>query len=88
MLTEQTKKLIVDFFAALAEGESKVESCRLSLNSCEDFDPFLLFNRLDQYRKNYLTEDNLLDFASLHKIDATINQGKFLILFYGVDPSL
>ena len=87
MLTEQTKKLIVDFFAALAEGESKVESCRLSLNSCEDFDPFLLFNRLDQYRKNYLTEDNLLDFASLHKIDATINQGKFLILFYDTDST-
>lgn len=84
-MLDQTKKLVLDFFTALAEGERKTEDARITLNSCEDFDPYLLFNRLDQYRKNYLTEDNLIDFATLHKIDVTINQGKFLILFYDTD---
>ena len=84
-MLDQTKKLVLDFFTALAEGERKTEEARITLNSCEDFDPYLLFNRLDQYRKNFLTEDNLIDFATLHKIDVTINQGKFLILFYDTD---
>ena len=84
-MLDQTKKLVLDFFTALADGERKTEEARIALNSCEDFDPYLLFNRLDQYRNNCLTEDNLIDFATLHKIDVTINQGKFLILFYDTD---
>ena len=82
MLTDQTKELIFSFFTALLEGEHKIESARKALNACTDFDPYILFNRLDYQRKSYLTEENLLNFALLNKIEASVSQGKYVILFY------
>ena len=82
MLTDQTKEHILSFFTALLEGERKIEDARKALNLCCDFDPYILFNRLDYQRKSFLTEDNLLNFALLNKIEATVSQGKYVILFY------
>ena len=82
MLSEQTKELIFSFFSALLEGERKIESARKALNTCPDFDPYVLFNRLDYQRKSFLTEENLLNFALLNKTEASLSQGKYVILFY------
>ena len=82
MLSEQTKELVSRFFAILGEGEDNVEQLRRKLNSYEDFDPYRLFNRLDQFRKNFINEYTLINFAQLNQIEATINQGKYVILFY------
>ena len=82
MLTEQTKELVSKFFAILGEGEDNIEQIRQQLNNCEDFDPYRLFNRLDQFRNDFINEQMLINFAQLNQIDATINQGKYVILFY------
>ena len=82
MLTEQTKELVSRFFAILGEGEDNIEQIRQKLNNCEDFDPYRLFNRLDQFRNDFINEQMLINFAQLNQIDATINQGKYVILFY------
>ena len=82
MLTEQTKELVSRFFTILGEGEDNVEQIRQKLNNCEDFDPYRLFNRLDQFRNDFINEQMLINFAQLNQIDATINQGKYVILFY------
>ena len=82
MLTEQTKELVSRFFAVLGEGEENIEQIRQHLNNCEDFDPYRLFNRLDQFRNDFINEQMLINFAQLNQIDATINQGKYVILFY------
>jgi len=82
MLNDQTKSLIAEFFYTLAKGESVIESIRQNLNACPDFDPFLLYNRLDVSRNNFLTEENIINFTKLKNISCTLNQARYLILFY------
>ena len=82
MLNDQTKSLIAEFFFTLAKGETIIESIRQNLNSYPDFDPFLLYNRLDVSRNNFLTEENIINFTKLKNISCTLNQARYLILFY------
>ena len=82
MLNDQTKSLIAEFFFTLAKGETIIESIRQNLNSYPDFDPFLLYNRLDSARKNFLTEENIINFTKLKNIACSLNQARYLILFY------
>ena len=81
----ETKKLIANFFSTIQEGEKIIEIKRNNLNKSYDFEPFILFNRLDQFRNNYLTEDNFINFLKLNNIESTINEAKYLILFYDSD---
>ena len=81
----ETKKLIANFFSTIQEGEKIIEIKRNNLNKSYDFEPFILFNRLDQFRNNYLTEENFINFLKLNNIESTINEAKYLILFYDSD---
>ena len=83
----ETKNLISKLFSIIQEGEKKIEIKRKNLNESIDFEPYILFNRLDQFRKNYLNEENFINFLKLNNIEVTINQGKFLILFYDSDST-
>ena len=81
----ETKKLIAKFFETIEEGEKIIEIKRNNLNKCYDFEPFILFNRLDQFRNNYLTEETFINFLKINNIEVTINESKYLILFYDSD---
>ena len=81
----ETKKLIAKFFETIQEGEKIIEIKRNNLNKCYDFEPFILFNRLDQFRNNYLTEETFINFLKINNIEVTINESKYLILFYDSD---
>ena len=81
----ETKKLIAKFLATILEGEKIIEIKRHNLNKSYDFEPFILFNRLDQFRNNYLTEENFINFLKINNIEVTNNEAKYLILFYDSD---
>ena len=86
----QTKILISDFFYTIAKGESRLEYLKQNLNNLNDFDPFILFNRLDQNRKNFLNETNFINFIQLNFPEIIIPnlQGKYIILFYDTTNKL
>ena len=86
----QTKILISNFFYTIAKEENRLENLKENLNNLPDFDPFILFNRLDQNRKNFLNEQNFINFIQLNFPEIVIPNfhGKYFILFYDTTNKL
>jgi hypothetical protein len=62
MLSNQTIQTMLKFFSLVSQGEKQIEVLREILCSQPEFEPYVLFRRLDE-RKNSCIEAN--DFQQL-----------------------
>ena len=62
MLSIETEARISKFLLNLADGEKSVEITRQVLADQIEFDPYLVFKRIDKEAKSYVDEFNIVDF--------------------------
>ena len=76
---------ICQIFMELSECERSVEITRRVLIDSNDFDPFLIFKKLDIDNKNYISPQDIINFMSLKNINIFLEEAKFIIFFYDKD---
>lgn len=62
MNSKEWMTAIGKLFKLLIEGERTIEAIRKQLNNQPDFDPLLLFRRIDFEQKKHIAQDNFIEF--------------------------
>lgn len=55
-------KQIGTLFKLIIDSEQQIERIRKQLNTLPDFDPLVLFKRIDYEQKKYIAKETLLQF--------------------------
>ena len=76
---------ICQILLELSECERSVEITRRVILDSIEYDPFLLFRKLDQEKKNYISPQDIINYMSQKDINIFIEEAKFIILFYDID---
>ena len=82
MISKETSSLICDLLMTLSQKESKLEIIRQVIADIEEFDAYQVFTYLDKESKNFLTDFNIFQFLQKNGVECTIEEVKFIILFY------
>ena len=82
MISKETSALICDLLMTLSQKESKLEIIRQVIADIEEFDAYQVFTYLDKESKNFLTDFNIFQFLQKNGVECTIEEVKFIILFY------
>ena len=69
----------------LSEYERSVEITRRVLTDSVDYEPILIFKKLDTENKNYICPKNIMNFMSQKNINIFLEEAKFIIFFYDKD---
>ena len=85
MLSVETESKLAKIFLALAEGEKTIDINRQILVELENFDPYQIFTYLDTNQKNYLNNQDLLNYFTEKGINTNELEINLLILFYDMD---
>ena len=62
MLSSETESKIAKLFMILAEGENNSEIIRQVISEQPNFEPYLLFKKMDKNQKNYIDEYDIVDY--------------------------
>jgi len=62
MLSSETELKISKLFMILAEGENNSEIIRQVISEQPNFEPYLLFKKLDKSQKNFIDEYDIVDY--------------------------
>ena len=76
---------ICQILLELSECERSVEITRRVILDSIDFDPFLLFRKLDSEKKNYISPQNIINYMLEKNMNIFLEEAKFIILFYDID---
>ena len=76
---------ICQILMELAECERSVEITRRVLMDSAEFDPFLIFKKLDIENNNYISPKDLINYMSLKNINIFLEEAMFIIFFYDKD---
>ena len=87
MLSYETEEKICKMLIDINDSEKKCEIARNNLCQINNFNPYSIFNRIDNDCTNFLTEDNIINFLESNSIYCTEKEVKSLIKFYDYDSS-
>ena len=87
MLSYETEEKICKMLMNINDNEKKCEITRNNLCQINNFNPYSIFNRIDNDCTNFLTEDNIINFLNSNSIYCTEKEIKTLIKFYDYDSS-
>ena len=76
---------ICQILMELSECERSVEITRRVLMDSAEFDPFLIFKKLDIENNNYVSPKDLINYMSLKNINIFLEEAMFIIFFYDKD---
>ena len=76
---------ICQILMELSECERSVEITRRVLMDSAEFDPFLIFKKLDIENNNYISPKDLINYMSLKNINIFLEEAMFIIFFYDKD---
>jgi len=82
MLSTETEAKIAKLFMVLAEGENNSEIIRQVISEQPNFDPYLLFKKIDKGQKNFIDEYDFVDYLKEHSVNCTPCEAILIIAFY------
>ncbi len=85
MISQETNQLFIQIFVTILQHENSLEIIRQVLAENPNFEPFAAFKRFDNDNKNYVDENNIIDFLNKYQKRCTNTQIKQLISFYDSD---
>lgn len=83
------QKAILDHFCQylleISEFEQEVEKARQMLSSINEFEPYSVFQRIDKYKKGFLSSFEIFDFLMDNNLNFTQKQCELFIEQYDLD---
>ena len=87
MISYDLEEKICKMLMNINDSEKKCEITRNNLCQINNFNPYSIFNRIDNDCTNFITEDNIINFLNSNLIYCTEKEAKTLIKFYDYDSS-
>ena len=82
MLSSETEARLAEIFLRISQSESEVEECRYYLTKNSDFDPSVVFVRLDRLQMNSISRTEFLSLLEKHKIYCSSDEAYLIIRQY------
>ena len=82
MLSEQTKKKILEFFATIGNDLKNINEYKSQINTLSSLYSISAFNIVDKQQKNFIVPEDLQAFNIIMSINSSLQEAKLLFLLF------
>ena len=85
MASPSNEESFTKLFITISQYEKSIDILRRILSETNYFDPWVLFNFIDQDKKRFINENDIIKLLKSHNINLSPFEAKTFITFYDAD---